>query len=508
MKYIKVSILLLAALGAAQANARTDDHMPLPTNYQSHRQTYDEIGVGLTEIFSLLSHPVVARNLWNGSLSTREPAYIPPPPPREVSLTDYQPELPHKTQLTMSRFEKIVLTAYLDNPADIRLAKFLALYHLNSARHEDRTDKGSALEHSIVATYFLSRAKDLGARDPWVRRALHKTETKLATLAAKVPGVTLEETHAAHAQVHEAFFNREENRYKAQAALLDDYVAAPNNVYTALLSSTVNLWIGSEAGFDDPSVLYNFVLGSYFSIQAIDLAERAEQAWRSDPAGHKRFRLGSTLGGFSVPLRRWLSKLHKDVAATQALDREHEEWRQVNIAFHMLPIAWTLFEENLPGAREAFDDGFLLGLERPELVSVQNRARFTFNFMGTFMIGAEMALKEGDVGAARGMWLGTMPFLPNFADWDLGEEGRNHLLANAEAIAALYQNDNPKDDPLPFQLRKRKWGSNTITCQSCHQVQWKVWSEEEKNNILIPPDDILTVETWPDVSTTWYGAKK
>lgn len=510
MKGMKVTVLLLGFSITAASFAGSDQDLPLTRNYQAHRPMYDEFGIGIFELVSLLSHPVISENIRNGSLSIDEPAFT-PRATGPTSLSDFEVALPHKTQRIISRFERVVLTAYLNHPADIRLIKFLALYHLNAAHQWSRAPRGSAVEHAIMAAYFLNRAKDLGSRERWIAEALRTTETKLATLAASRRGVALEENHPAHAAYHDAFFTHEENRYVAYERLLDDYAAAPNNVYTTFLNMTVNLWTGGEAGFDDPTVLYNFVLGSYFSIRTIDLARQAELAWERNPTLFKRFRLASITGGLSIGHRRFLAKLHQDVDAIRLLDAEHQEWRQnVNPVFHMFTVGYMLFDEpeNFVTARDAWEEGLLIGTQRPDLITILNRPRFTFNSLCIFMGSVDFALKSGEVGAARGFWLATVPFLPFFAEWDIGKDAFVQRLAHAEEIAALYLNDNPADDPVPFNVKNRKWGYNTMTCQTCHQTQRKVWSEEDKNTILLAPDDILTVGEWPAVSTTWYGAVK
>lgn len=506
MKYIKITALLLGVFGSTLAHATADDDMPLSFNYPSHRAVYDELGISFSEVASLLSHTAILKNVFSSTLGATEPAFV-PPPPKPPSLSEYETPIPHKTQRMISRLEKAVLTAYLDNPSDIKLAKFLALYHLIAAGH---SSSGPMIEHTIMANYFLNRARDLGGKEGWLSAAIRKTDTKLATIAASRPGVVQEENHPAHGIFHDAFFSHEENRYKAYDALLNDYVAAPNNVYTAFVTTALNLWVGGEAGYNDPTVLYNFVLGSYFSLRAISLAHQAELDWQADPVGHKRFRVASILGGFSASHRRFLAKLHKDQPAIKLIDKEHLQWFEINIVFHMFTVGYTLFEEpeNFAKAQEAFDRGFLESSTRPDLITHLNRPRFTFNTLSIFVGAADFALKQGDVATARGQWLGIVPYLPNFAEWDIGADAYAHRVEHAEEISALYRNNNPKDDPVPFNVKRRKWGYDTMTCQTCHQTQRKVWSEEEKKNILLAPDDILTVGTWPEVSTTWYGALK
>lgn len=508
MKCIKISVLLLGALIALPAHAATDNDLPLPLNYQAHRQVYNELGISFSEVASLLSHTAIARDIFSNSLGVYEPAFI-APPPRPVSLSEYETLLPHKTQRVISRLEKSILKAYLDNPNDVKLAKFLALYHLIGAGSQPIIRQGQVLERTIMADYFLNRAMDLGAREPWIKTALLRMDTRLERLASSRPGVIVEENRPAHASFIDTFVSHEENRYKAYDKLLEDYVNAPNNVFTVFFNNAVNLWVGGEAGYDDPTVLYNFVLGSYFSIRAITLAHQAELAWKIDSVNHKRFRLASIIGGFSVAHRRFLAKLHKDLPSIRKLDEEHDQWRrEVNIVFHMFTMGYTLFEEpeNFRRAKDLWDEGFGVSFMRPDFVTVQDRPRFTFNGIGMFIGTIDFNWKDGDFDSVRNFWMPTVPFLANYAYWDIGRDAYEHRVANAQEIFELYRNADPKDDPVPFNLKRRKWGYNTMTCQTCHQAQRKIWTDEEQSDIMLPPEDVFTVGTWPAFSTSWYGA--
>ena len=503
MKSGPISALLLSAVLSVSSFAHPDDDMPLARNYNAQRALYEELGVGFFEMTSLLGHSEIRKHLWSGLLFEYVPAYT-PPPAGQVTLTNYETPIPHKSQRMITRLEKLILTAYLENPSDARIAKFLALYHLNAATPKRGRAAGERLEHGIMAEYFLSRARDLGSRERWVSLGLRKVQHQLGKLSGK-PGVTMEENHAAHAAFHDAMYFREENRYIAADALLEDYAAYPNNVYTAFTLTAVNLWNGGEAGYDDPTVLYNFVLGSYFGIRATALAERAERAWEQDPVANRRFRTASIVGGMAVSHRRFLAKLAGDTEALAALDAEHLAWYEINPVFHMFTAGYTLFEDNFPLAFDLWERGWL-ETARPDLLTSKHYPRFSFNGVSIFTGTIDFYLKAGELAPIYEYWGALVPYLPNYQDWDIGPQAYMHRMNNLEAIAALYQNDDPSDDPMPFNVKRRKWGDNTMTCQTCHQTQRKVWTEEEQNHIPLAPDDILTVGVFPAVSTTWYGA--
>jgi hypothetical protein len=426
------------------------------------------------------------------------------------TLPAYETYLPHATQADIERVERKLLTAYLDSPNDAKLAKRLAVNHLLQIvkKSEYKSEKGDILQHTIMAQYFLYRAKRLGSVDRWIDKALGRTQTRLDKLVTAVGPNSAAEDHRAHESFRQAFHFKEQNRYIALAKLLDDFVADPNNVYTAFALTALNLWIGGEADYDDPTVLYNFVLGSYFSLRAIDLARQLENAWLADPSQPTRFRMAAILGGFTALHRRWLASLHGDQQALAAIDDEHREWRLIHRSFHAFTVGIPFFEEE-PNFQEglfAVIDGFTHCEEVP-VRTCSNLPRFSFNRLAFVLTLVDFLIKAGDIGAAEQTL--RYRFDPSEADywaaWDLGREAWEHRENHLLEISQLYQNDDPSDDPLHFQLKRRKWGTNTTTCQTCHQTQSKVWTQEAFNTVILPPQEVATVGLWPKVSTTWYA---
>jgi hypothetical protein len=425
----------------------------------------------------------------------------------EDPIGDYEPYFPYTEHAPLPGLEAALLNAYLDTSNNAVLVKLLAAYHLSRCRTSNTIRTGVELKHTIIADYFLNRAHDLGARDRWIALARKKLNHKLEHFRTNRPAVALDEDHPAQVFFNDTFFDHEENRHLAQSMLLDDLVAHPNNVYTTFLNVAVNNWNAGEAKYDDPILLYNFLISGFASFHAMDLSKEAELAWSQDPAAHSRFRLASIVGGFSAMQRRSMAKIHRDPEAIAAIDVEHREWRLINKAFHAFTIGLTFFEEdeNFLEAYNAWEDAFLEGMMRPELVTVQDRPRFTFNLEGMFVTRADFALKRGEFEKAYTYLAVAQNFMPNSAYWDYGREAVLHRQQFAGEIAARYANNNPSDDPVPFMVKRHKWGGPDSTCQVCHQRQSKIWSEAEKENILLAPDDILTVGTFPERRTTWYG---
>jgi hypothetical protein len=427
-------------------------------------------------------------------------------------LSSYETALPHTTQPNVPRLERAILAAYLEQPDDWRLAAALGLYHFaSSQRSRAEGAGGAAIEQGVLALYFLSRTRDLGLRASWLRPLIAETQARLDEVFGGDAPITSDEYHAAHVYARRTFhLNREQDRYSAIRKLLDEFYREPRNVYTAFLVTALNLWVGGEADYDDPTTLHNFVLGSYFSLHTIGLARELEVAWDADPTTDRRFRMAAELGGFSLLQRRWLATVHGDFAAIERIDEEHRQWHAIQPAFHAFTFGLPFFDEP-----ENFAEGFAAyaaGLPFCESVPVRtcsNPPRFSFNVLGFILGFVDFALKAGDADAATNllMFRHQESELENYSHWSLGRDAWEHRERNLPFILALYQNANPADDPLNFEMKRRKWGSNTTTCQECHQTQAKPEMDlEVEAPQQRPPPEVASVGTWPEITSSWYGA--
>lgn len=437
----------------------------------------------------------------------------------ESPLASYETELPHTLQAPISHSERRLIRRYLDSPSDARHAGALAVLHLSRIRHAAPFRPSERLRHQILALYFSNRLVDLGAERPWVSEARTSLTQNLDAALASASPVMRQETHAAHRYFRQAFhLNREEDRYTSLRWLLADVLAEPNNVYTSFAIAANTLWLGGEADYDDPTALYDFVIGSFFSLRTIALARRLEADWLRDPETGARFRLASILGGFSVLQRRWLAKVHGDPVAVAALDHEHELWTRIHPAFHGFTYGLSFFEEpeHFEEGFRAWVDSFAFCSEVPTLRTCSDLPRFYFNLL-SFQLGSiDFLLKRGDIEQARGLLgfrhardvptnFGVSDQAARYQDWTLGQDAWEHRERNFDAIAALYQN-SPDDAPTHFFLKRKKWGGSTITCQSCHQTQAKQQSSDDMDAIQVTPEEVATIGEWPAVSTTWYGS--
>lgn len=427
-------------------------------------------------------------------------------------LSDYEAKLPHTTQPDLPTVEKALLVEYLDHPTKVAVVRALMDYHLlKSLLYFGKDKGGEALRHSILSLYFLNRQKDLGVRSNLLDATIQRLESALNRLFENGAPITMDEYHDAHVYYRRTFhFNQEQNRYKALSGLLQEIYTEPRNVYSAFAITALNLWMGGEADYDDPTTLYNFVLGSYFSRHTITLAHQLEDAWNADPVHTTRFRMAATLGGFGLLQRRWLAILHKDQAAVALIDDEHRAWYKIQPAFHSFPLGLPFFDEP-----ENFEEGYavyLSGIPACSVIPVRTCSdlpRFRFNLLG-FVLGiVDYSLKAGDLETAR-QYL-NFRFDPSQAEawsaWSIGREPWLHREKNFDAIAALYANNRASDDPVNFEMKRRKWGENTTTCQECHQIEAAPISFDVVNEPQIPPPEVVaSVKNWPPFTTAWYGA--
>ncbi len=438
----------------------------------------------------------------------------------DPSLSDFETELPQSKMPRLRPHERRLLLRYLDNPQNMHHALSLGRRHIFRFFRESRPRKrawkelhprkraGQALKHAILAQYFFQRALDLGAPRRRIQRPLKITRRYLDYLLATPGSITADENRDAHRLFRKAFHFEEGKRFAAQYALLNEFANDPNNVYTSSALTTLPAWMGSESASDDPTVLYDFVVGSFFSLRTMDQARTLEEQYLEDPSSTSRFRLAANLGGFSTVQRRWLATFHQDEAAVEAIDDEHRQWMTIHPSFHAISLGTPFFEEEehlLEGLQ-----ALLAATPHCEATAVRtcsNRPRFYFNRLAFTLTIVDFLLKLGQVDEAQ-QTLGFR-FDPAEADswnnWELGQEAWLHREANAAAIAALYNNDDPSDDPTHFQLRKKDWGMSMTTCQTCHQTQGKEWTDEEFAEVILPPEEVATVGSWPEVPTTWYG---
>ncbi|WP_158587076.1 carbohydrate-binding protein [Motilimonas pumila] len=496
MKNIIKAAVCAALLGAgAQAYAQNEP-MPLTDNGK-HFLADSHISVSDKVLARFAAHPAITGE-------------IPSPNSLQAQLdhlSSYQTAIPRSTQFVLSEFEFRVLTAYLDKPDDKVLAQFLAFYYLQDSLLKRRNVSGTQLKNSILADYFLNRVDDLYATEPWTERLKNRNEKKLNRYFNLEKAITYNEDHQAHLDFYNTFNYQEGERFQVAAALLDDFVNDPTNVFTGFLIKASNTWIGGETDFDDPSILHNFVIASYFSKHTIDRAQQMEQNWLQDPA-NDRFRLAPILGGLSVLDRGWLARVHQDQDAISALTDEHRLWREIHPLFHAFTVGLDFFEANDKFMEGFFAWGTALSTNCPEIRTCMDRPRFSFNILGMIVGYVDYLTKLGALEDARNLLQWQYAPQLEFNNWTLGQEAWQHRVDNLDAIAALYHNDDPSDDPNFFFVKTKKWGGKTSTCQTCHQAQERHWSDEDKATVIPHIDDILTIENWPLVSTTWYGAIK
>jgi len=424
-------------------------------------------------------------------------------------ISGYETSLPHASRAKISRLESALLSTYLNDPNSVELSQLMAIYHalrlprrFGTVYRDER--KVRFLQHAIYVSYFVKRAQTLGNDAAWLSRVLIYAETLLASwLPSDLP---LDDSESSDAQLFflQAFNFNEADRYRAADKLLDDLLKNPTNLTTNAYVIASNIWNAGEAEYADPTILYSMVLSSYFAERVLPLYQRAEEAWVGDPQNNRLYRLATLLGGWSVPARRWLAKLHGDEDIVSLLDEEHRVWFEINPYFHSASIGWMLFDEP-ENIMEGFQSTFsVFGCSGSRACT--DRPRFSFNILNYSLLVIDYFLKLGDTGTA-GFFL-TFKYNPDFQfdSWLLGQEAWEHREANMMEIVERYQNDDPHDDPTTASLKSHKWGPNTITCQLCHQAQARTWTENERATVILPSDSDAFVGDWPEVKVEWDGS--
>lgn len=429
--------------------------------------------------------------------------------PQTDSLSANETYLPNKAKPKLSKKERWLLVAYMENPSDPHLAKVMAAYHVLKSgalkfSHGSPDKNVNQIKHAIYAKYFISRAGVLGESASWLARADLRLEKLLSELLPVDRPLDLTEGNASHQVFLEAFNYTEENRYKAEQHLLKDLLKNPTNLTTNLYASSVNLWNAGEANYADPAVLYSFLKASYFAKRVTGLSQRVEREWEADPENKQLYRLAPAVGGFSLPSRRWLAKFHGDHEAVKLLDKEVDAWLQKYPQFYLFPASVYAFTEP-----ENFMTGFsalLAGMDacgQNNVVFCQDLPRATYNNMSFFILAFDYFVKLGDLDSARNFL--SLRYVPVFRydTWYLGFKAWELRENNIEELAALYQNDDPADDPINGFLKRHKWGPESSTCQLCHQVQGAYWTEEEKNTIHALDEELQYVKDWPVPEVDW-----
>ncbi|MCE2596007.1 hypothetical protein K6Y31_14435 [Motilimonas cestriensis] len=425
-------------------------------------------------------------------------SYIPGP---------WDPQFPNEADSGLSDFEASLTAAYLDNVNSLELARYLSMYHLSIYLKQQGLTV-EAVKRNILAQYYLSRVIELSDQKVlWAEKARSIIAEKLHHLIIESGDITTESSPS-----HDDFINSfnyvESNRYQAIDALFADFIESPNNAMTVAYLTAANIWIGGEANYDDPVILQGFVFSSYFASLSLLMAEDLEQRWEIDPDNNERLRLASILGGWSIPARRWIAKLHGDEQAIATLDEEHDLWLEHNAAFHSLSVGLMFFDEpeHLLEGWQAWFSGFTHCQEVAGLRSCPDRPRISFNQIGFTLGAVDYLIKLGDFDTAN-MFLAWKyaPFL-SYDFWDLGQEAWDYRMSNMNEMSELYSNANPDDDPVNFLSKEHKWGPDTITCQACHQAQSRHWTEQEKDNVLPPHESVASLGNWPEMTTSWLSS--
>lgn len=426
-------------------------------------------------------------------------------------ISDYHTELPNESSWVISPLEKAILTAYLDNPNDVDLSQLNAAFHLLRAAvfaqnvWPAKRPSVRRLQHAIYAQYFLNRSKHLGSDAYWIERALARTETHLSQWLPVKDTLDHYDGSYSHKFFLDAFTKNEYDRHEANNLLLKEVLDNPVNLTTNLYVAAVNLWIGGESGYDDPTVLYGYLLSAYFGERTQLLAQTAEAAWLEEPEKNPLFRLANEVGFFTIPNRRWLAALHGDDAAVEAVYTELDQWFSRFPQLYGFPYAAAPFVDP-----ERFSDGmsaYFASIDAcysDPILPCGDTPKAPYNRLAYTLLGADYLLKAGDLNTAHGFLSFRWSLGDSFENWSLGQNAWLHRETNAAEIHARYQNDDPTDDPVNLFINTQKWGVST-TCQLCHQQQSKHIPSESVYTPSPVEEQRIFIGDWPEYTVRWFG---
>lgn len=425
------------------------------------------------------------------------------PAPAYTALVQLEQQLRQQQQQQTAQLFSI---AYLEQSQQTPIIMLNALFHLQQSLLATRGNPAEQLEHSILALYFLERAIQLGETSPWLQHSRQQL-ARLLNQRLHYQQLHVSETSSAHRFFHDAFNRNPQNAALATRRLTENYLADPANVMTLTLMSAAQLWLGGEAAADDPATHQHFVLAAFYSSRAILLAEELEKAAIAAPAQVKPMRLASILGSWSYLPRRWLSHLHQQPTGSDALEAEQQQWFGINPGFHSVVMASSYFAEpaNFMRGFAYLMQGMQECNQNMNLRSCNDNPRFSFNRLVFVQNVIDYAIKAGDFNTAS--MLLNARYWPDF-HFDEWTSGHQQWALRETNMAELHHSWNTpqRSDDADYAInRQRRWGLDTMTCQTCHQQQQRQWTDEQQQ--AQPQPSVAILPYWPAISTGWFGSK-
>ncbi|MBD1582913.1 hypothetical protein [Pseudoalteromonas sp. S16_S37] len=430
-----------------------------------------------------------------------------------VSKAMYDEVKPLYNQLQQSKahrsFDDMLSISYMESPIYQSVISLAAIRHLSASLLADSNVTPESLEHSILALFYLERLALVSADSTWAVGSQRKLG-RLVNQVLSYSSLNVDESLQSHTQFHHAFNKASELAIPAGNALVASLIQDPGNVMTLTLITGSRLWLGGEAGFDDPSTLNYFILTSFYSVRAIAMAHALENKVIANPQNHRTMRLASILGGWTTLPRRWLAGIHQDKLSQILIEQEHAQWFQVNPGFHSVTLASSYFNEP-----QYFFSGYnylMQGLtscnQDLSFRSCSDNPRFSFNRLVFITTIIDYSIKAGDFNTANAL-LGVKNW-PEFhwSEWQLGQSAWQLRENNMAQLHESWNNDSVDDDIPLITTTKRQWGDDTMTCQTCHQQQGRAWTKEQEEQAKNPSPSISVIGQWPPVTTSWTSSEQ
>jgi hypothetical protein len=249
------------------------------------------------------------------------------------------------------------------------------------------------------------------------------------------------------------FQGEEPAKSAALPVLLGALATDPADARTPLLLGLNHLWIAAEGDRSDPRVLEHLFLAERYLARAQEL-------------NPKDRRIPSWL----VPVRLSLTRVEGKEGREKEILRDLQAAYAEDPTFHSFSVGLLGIAE--PRTSPEFQQG-LAALRAtlgtcPEAGSATadptcaNTPRWPHNREGYMTFIADYELKAGNVDKARELLMQVRQD-PDYPRWPFKAQAEDRW-NNLERYAALYGNQDPKDDP-PHLMS----GAGRASCQACHR---------------------------------------
>jgi len=251
-------------------------------------------------------------------------------------------------------------------------------------------------------------------------------------------------------KAEETFFRALNHDPKLQKQALRELTTAfatnPRDGRTTVLLGLGHLWMASEGSRTNPETLEHLYLSETFLARAQKLSPE-----------------DGRIPSWLVPARIAIARLERETSQREQVMGELLTAYAKDPAFHSFTVALLGFDS--PRGSEPFERGRLAlrsALTCVDDQSCRNEEQWPHNVEAFRAFLADHELKTGNVAEAKAM-LESVKAHPAYATFLFPGEVEDKL-ANLDQFAALYANDDHRDDPPSIMADGR-------SCRACHATK-------------------------------------